>query len=702
MNYYNKYLKYKIKYNKLKSLLGYGDNNSSDTKPSTKLKRVGAIKYRLNQTAVPTPTVPTPTVPTPTIPTPTVPTPTVPTPTVPTPTVPTPTVPTPTIPTPTVPTSTVPTPTEPTPAVEAEADEDEDEADEDEDEDEAEADEDEDEDESDEDEDEDGADADGAEPKRDAIKKTFDEEQEYNQFIDKINRFLSLSLEEQENIYNQYLTKEQSESSVGYRQSSVQQSELQVIGTSGITEEDSTLEQQLEKPKKLGMARFIKRKSEINVFEQLSQQLIQNHIPNDDTQLLDCYIASSHNTYLQGNQISGKVNVDCYINFIKYFKGGCIEFDPLHIAKRKTSDNVLFDVTIGHHKTPTGVLYLSDILFGIKQLLDNPEFEINNPIIFSFDNKDIKSYNDHQIIWFILLLYLGNHLYLNFDDNEFKLKDINKKILIKWKQCNKPECKTNNIKCNCLPMIKPSPDKLITDKFWTHMNDKNTKSYETTKIPNFTRNLSEIIKFKEENSIKIKLSNTQEIYNYIPKFIRTYPRGANIKSGNYPFLHKILYGVNMVALNMQKQDKHTMLMIEFFRDGCIRLKPLWYYNLELETIPTSNYDIYFNNLFTNIKVCDETEIEKKCIKAKKAINNTHMISIEVTKEIEIIYLKLKYKDKYWHGGITLYRPDNYLYLYTNKGLNCNWLMELTEKIEININIKKILPDKKIIEIIPLN
>ena len=82
-----------------------------------------------------------------------------------------------------------------------------------------------------------------------------------------------------------------------------------------------------------------------------------------------------------------------------------------------------------------------------------------------------------------------------------------------------------------------------------------------------------------------------------------------------------------------------------------------------------------------------------------------MINIEVTKEIEIIYLKLKYKDKYWHGGVTLYRSDNYLYLYTNKGLNCNWLMKLTEeteKIEIKVKIINSLPDKKNIEIIPLN
>lgn len=306
-----------------------------------------------------------------------------------------------------------------------------------------------------------------------------------------------------------------------------------------------------------------------------------------------------------------------------------------------------------------------------------------------------------------MLLYLENHLYLNFDDNNFKLKDINKKILIKWKQCDKPECKTINSKCNCLAMIKPLPDRLVTDKYWTHMNDKNTKSYESIKIPKFTRVLSEIKKFTENNKnrIKIKLSPTQDIYNYIPKFIRTYPRGRNIKSGNYPFLHKILYGVNMVALNMQKQDKHTMMMIEFFRDGCIRLKPQWYYDLELETIPTTNYDIYFNNLFSNIKVCDETEIEKKCINVKKSAYGSQIINIEVTKEIEIIYIKLKYKDKYWHGGITLYRTDNYLYLHTNKSLNCDWLMELkelTEKIEIKVKIIKSLSDKKIIEIIPIN
>ena len=38
----------------------------------------------------------------------------------------------------------------------------------------------------------------------------------------------------------------------------------------------------------------------------------------DKTKLIDCYIASSHNTYLNGHQITGKTDVDCYYNFIKY------------------------------------------------------------------------------------------------------------------------------------------------------------------------------------------------------------------------------------------------------------------------------------------------------------------------------------------------------------------------------------------------
>jgi hypothetical protein len=229
------------------------------------------------------------------------------------------------------------------------------------------------------------------------------------------------------------------------------------------------------------------------------------------------------------------------------------------------------------------------------------------------------------------------------------------------------------------------------------MNQHNTISL--VQNHKYTNNLRIINDFLNENSRKIEVSPT--VYNYLPKFIRKYPSGRNIKSGNYPFLTEILYGVNMVALNMQKQDIHTMMMIEFFRDSCLRLKPSWFYNQELETIPVKNYIIYFDALFTDIFICDEIEVEKMCKKGQKKETQQN-ISIALTSEIEIIYVKLKYDGNIWHGGITLYRPDNCLYLYMNKGSNCDWLSQLCIKININVKQKPKIGDLNVVEIIPVD
>jgi hypothetical protein len=494
-----------------------------------------------------------------------------------------------------------------------------------------------------------------------------------------------LSQERQKDLFNQYLTREQSES-LSFRRDSATAVEVVPIGTAAAAASTSMVLPQ----RKLGRDRF-------GAIFRETKALIEQHMPDSETKLIDCYIASSHNTYFSGNQVTGNVSVKCYTNFIKYFKGGCVEFDPLKVVERIKNSETIFDIKIGHKSTPSNTLFLSDILVGIKEILDNPANEIIYPIIFSFDNKDLNKYYEHQQLWFLLKLILRDYIYLNFDDDELKLKNIKRKILIKWKQCTKKECITHTESCNCKQLIKPLKEYFdVTDK-WTHMNQHNTISL--VQNHKYTNNLRIINDFLNENSRKIEVSPT--VYNYLPKFIRKYPSGRNIKSGNYPFLTEILYGVNMVALNMQKQDIHTMMMIEFFRDSCLRLKPSWFYNQELETIPVKNYIIYFDALFTDIFICDEIEVEKMCKKGQKKETQQN-ISIALTSEIEIIYVKLKYDGNIWHGGITLYRPDNCLYLYMNKGSNCDWLSQLCIKININVKQKPKIGDLNVVEIIPVD
>ena len=439
---------------------------------------------------------------------------------------------------------------------------------------------------------------------------------------------------------------------------------------------------------------------------------IITYMPDTDTKLIDCYIASSHNTYFSGDQMLGSVDINCYINFLIYFKGGCVEFDPLVVVKNK--DGVL-DVKVGHYRTPTHTLSLRSIFLAIKTLLDNPKSVIIHPIIFSFDNKSIKKFEEHQLIWSMINTYLGKYLYTNFNDDELKLKNINKKILIKWKQCPKQEClqSSYNEKCRCTGLIQPNNeifktiDKPDVTKYWTNMNSNNTKSLSDNH--DYTHDLNKIRKFINKNIKENELSKDDFLYKSIPiknykiykilqKFIRKYPPGRNIKSGNYPFITEILYGVNMVALNLQSEDIHTMFMLEFFRETSIRKKPSWFYNETLKEIPIVTYKIFFNKEFTNINICDENENIKKC----NSINTSHnqFALVEVTSEIEIIYLRLNYKGGKWHGGITLNRNNNILYKYKKNNLNCNWLLELDNKLVLNIKYLQDINSTVFIEITP--
>lgn len=138
--------------------------------------------------------------------------------------------------------------------------------------------------------------------------------------------------------------------------------------------------------------------------------------------LSDYYIASSHNTYLEEDQLFGKTNIDCYINFLTYFGGGCIEIDIIRIEYNKEINNL--DIIVGHYMTLTCELYLSDIFKKIKEFLENNNFKKLGPIIISFDNKYISNKNEYKLFWDMFYEYFEPYLYLNFEDNNLYIKDI--------------------------------------------------------------------------------------------------------------------------------------------------------------------------------------------------------------------------------------------------------------------------------------
>lgn len=166
---------------------------------------------------------------------------------------------------------------------------------------------------------------------------------------------------------------------------------------------------------------------------------------NDQHILSHYFIDSSHNTYLIDNQIIGNASYCGYIAHLNLIKGGCLEIDPVEINKEKN------DVYVSHAYVSglVGRIKLSIVLKLIKEWIEKNYNEMKGPLILSFDNKTIKTKEDHNIVWKVL----NNEIYGESNNNQkwyyslnkhanVPLKDLKGKILIKWDQCDQYDFKT--------------------------------------------------------------------------------------------------------------------------------------------------------------------------------------------------------------------------------------------------------------------
>jgi len=419
--------------------------------------------------------------------------------------------------------------------------------------------------------------------------------------------------------------------------------------------------------------KYLKYKNKyINLQKYYLQLMRGGNVPNDNDRLIDCYIASSHNTYLVGDQLFGAADIHCYLNFIKKYGGGCVEMDIVSMKENKGKENKgKEDVYIKHTGTLTNGLYLRDILSGIKDIINTPNQKMYGPVILSFDNKDLLHDGKQQIIWAILREELAGILYENYDPENLIIKNIIGKILIKWNQ------RVDSVKCDCesgcmirgllSKELKPCKNLIKpnfyndTYKFWTHMNQFNTTSFEhKDKKENKKEDEKEDKKEdeKEDKKEDEKEDKKHQSYDKIltqNRFIRIFPPGGNRNSENYPFMKYIIDGAQLVALNIQTQDFHTMFQMEFFRNGCLRKKPNWL--LKLNQPEYIEYKIFFPKELTNIEIYTDDNDKKIDISGND-------ILINVIKELEIIYVECKYDNKEYKGAITLTSNTNTLYPLT--------------------------------------
>lgn len=401
--------------------------------------------------------------------------------------------------------------------------------------------------------------------------------------------------------------------------------------------------------------------------------------------LINCYIASSHNTYLSGDQLKGNSDVSCYTNFIDKFKGGCVEIDVLQVVNRDGKD----DVHVGHKSTLTSNIYLSDILKNIAEYISVNKPAMKGPVILSFDNKDIKKKEDHQKIWKIFGKYIGNLLYPigdGFDITKVKVNNVKGRILLKWGQC------ANGVDDNCLALMKPptsfefGTDKnefgtFGTDKKWVHFDKNNTISTHKPFHYPTNSNYNEINKFL--------ISNKEN-------FIRSYPVGQAVASGNYPIIPRLLHGINMVALNIQRLDRHTMMMNEIFRNGCIRKKPTRVISGIININDIQNYNVTISSMPTSIleQITNMSVIHPN---GKTEITPTNKIIQlkNVHKDFLIIYIKCIYNGSDYRGAVELNVNDEVTCTLRNlksssgsilkkDTLTCNWDSSTLKSIRLTL------------------
>jgi len=153
---------------------------------------------------------------------------------------------------------------------------------------------------------------------------------------------------------------------------------------------------------------------------------------SEKNNLLNYWIASSHNTVLLKHQVYFPCRNGCFNNdeqvvdskclftsFLYDFGGGCLEIDFGSIKNN--------DILIWHNNNSipgveliakgTTDVTLTSILNDIKYFIDNNKDLIKGPIILSIDNKGIKNINNLQLFWKILKsVFINDSYFVNIND----------------------------------------------------------------------------------------------------------------------------------------------------------------------------------------------------------------------------------------------------------------------------------------------
>ena len=233
------------------------------------------------------------------------------------------------------------------------------------------------------------------------------------------------------------------------------------------------------------------------------------------------FIASSHNTYLEGNQLTGNSSSKQYA---KVLLDGCrcVEIDTW-------DGDTEPKVTHGH--TLVSNVSLREVIHEIK---DSAFVTSSYPVIISFENHCSKRQIDK--IGEILSEILADAIYI--PENSWSSPEALKyKFIIKGKL----EAKHKKSKFGKLIGMQGC-------KF------------------SLKQNLNEISSIKETHLPKlVKLHGNGEIMRLLSeRFVRVYPKASRIDSSNYNCIDQWIYGATLVAINYQNRDLWWLVYSSWF------------------------------------------------------------------------------------------------------------------------------------------